>query len=87
MNSTNKTYVSPDSLFARFLQRKAKKPTDRQINVWEDDGGNVETSNQDFIILNGKICCTFSEKVRGYSLRYWRLLKLYFRAKRFDLQH
>jgi hypothetical protein len=87
MNNMNKTYVSPESLFARFLQRKAKMPTQRQLNVWEDDGGNFSDCNQNFVILNGKVCCTFSEKLQGYALRYWRMTKLFFREKRFQLQH
>ena len=78
MKDRTQKYASPDTLFLRFLQRKAKKPTEVQLSTWENDGGNVETSDQDFVIINGMVCCTWTQRVRAYLTKYWRLARMQF---------
>lgn len=68
MNNTNtpaktKKFASPSRLFSRFLQRRAKKPTETQLTNWETDGGNVDVDCNDFTIINGRVCYTWYERL------------------------
>ncbi|MBC7419700.1 MAG: hypothetical protein H7328_03135 [Bdellovibrio sp.] len=81
MKEQTRKYASPDTLFSRFLQRRAKNPTERQISTWEDDGGNVDTADHQFVIINGVICCTSIQRLRAYVTKYWRLIRMQFHAK------
>ena len=86
MNTTTKKSATPDTLFARFLQKKAKLPTEKQIHTWENDGGNVETSADHFEVINGTVCCTFSQKVRAYVNKYWRFFRMQWHSKHLNHQ-
>ncbi|WP_409478940.1 hypothetical protein [Pseudobdellovibrio sp. HCB154] len=39
---------NPDSLFSRFLQRQSHKPTELQLEKWEDEGGVVPEYNAEY---------------------------------------
>ncbi len=76
-----KKFASPDALFSRFLQRRAKKPTEVQIHTWENDGGNIDVNDNSFTIINGRICCTFTERISAYFSKYWRLVRIQFHMR------
>ncbi len=69
--------ASPETLFARFLQKQSKSPSMNQIATWELDGGQIPDYNDKCVIVHGYLCSTFSEKVQAHITYYWRLLKLY----------
>lgn len=40
--------ANPDTLFSRFLQRQTHKPTELQLEKWEDEGGVVPEYNAEY---------------------------------------
>jgi hypothetical protein len=69
--------ASPETLFARFLQKRAQEPTSNQISTWEDDGGNYDLLCDDLVIISGIQCRTYFQKVRAKLYKYWRMARLY----------
>lgn len=75
MSQTQKP-APPDALFARFLQRQAKSPTPKQLNVWENDGGNTQNDKEAFAIINGFVCHNRPQKLIAYMTKYWRWIRM-----------
>jgi len=73
--------ASPEVLFARFLQRQAPAPTRRQLTTWELDGGQVNTVEDDFVIIAGYKCHNLFERTRARSMKLWRYLRMSFHHK------
>ncbi len=73
--------ASPETLFARYLQKQSKKPTKAQIEKWEVDGGQGFYNADDFVFIHGRMCRTFSEKVSAYATYYWRVTKMYIKGQ------
>ena len=81
-NEKTKKCAAPDALFSRFLQRRARKPTEVQLSNWENDGGHPDdTKEEDFVIINGRVCCSAPERFKASVLKYWRLLRMKFHSE------
>lgn len=48
MDSKYTKPASPESLFARFLQRRSHQPTELQLEKWEDEGGRAPEYNSEY---------------------------------------
>lgn len=73
--------ASPEVLFARFLQRQGQAPTRHQLATWELDGGQVNTIEEDFVIIAGYKCHNCFERARARAIKLWRLLRMYYHHK------
>lgn len=73
--------ASPETLFARYLQKQGRRPSRNQISTWELDGGQPDSSMDRYVLVHGYLCSTFTEKVRAHATYYWRVLKLFFHRR------
>lgn len=69
--NTTVTKTTPETLFNRFLQRKTKSPTDKQLQRWEDEGGCVPITENDPEFYEDK---PLSQRVGAYLSRAWKSL-------------
>lgn len=69
--------ASPETLFARYLQKQGKAPTPKQLSTWEYDGGQPGEDADDFVFIHGYLCRTFTERVKAHVIYWWRVAKLY----------
>lgn len=63
---------SQEVLFGRFLQRKAQRPTEKQLQKWEDEGGVVPDSGDAPEVYDPNK--PLSEQFRSYFRRAWKAL-------------
>ena len=64
--------AGPHTSFARFLQKKTAKPTVKQLNTWDYEGGQgYQDDDQYLAIVNGRICRTPFQKFMAHLSRLW----------------
>lgn len=69
--------ASPETLFARYLQKQGKTPTQKQISTWEYDGGQGCDDADDFVFIHGFLCRNFLERMRARLIYWSRVAKLH----------
>lgn len=65
---------SAETLFNRFLQRKTMRPTDKQLQRWEDEGGVTPEAEQEAYDPNQPL----GQQFRSYFRRAWKALNANF---------
>ncbi len=78
-NNANKT--SHLSFREKLFPYPLRVPTERQVLTWEDEGGNLSTS-EDIVIINGVLCRTWTERARASFISFWGHIRAFFRYLR-----
>lgn len=74
--------ASPDTLFARYLQKQGKRPTRNQISVWENEGGQGYENPDNVVFIHGFLCRNLKDRICARTTHAWRVLKFYVKGGR-----
>jgi hypothetical protein len=65
--------AGPHALFSRFLQRRNAKPTEKQFNTWDNDGGQGYDPNENYLaVVHGRVCRSPFEKFKAHLSTIWK---------------
>ena len=81
MNNATANKTTHRSFREKLFHYPLRVPTERQVLTWEDEGGNLSTS-EDIVIINGVLCRTWTERTRASFISFWDRVRGFFRYVR-----